>query len=132
MKYVTIPVMLVITACLSIALADGHFSDDSRVILDGRAESDGMIGLQLGFAPAEDGSAPDAVDIEIMVPNDAKPKDIQTTIENNMLAILGEDRFRVRTSGSKKVSVKANKGTPDFAIKLTNNSVEGVSIEIED
>ncbi len=82
-------------------------------------------------APNEDGSESDPVNVEILVPDKAKRKDIQATIENNFRAALGDERYKISTHGSDEVRLKAKDKTPWFSLELTNNTVQGISVALE-
>jgi len=131
----------VLVTCLAIFLAvfatalpaadDNPMDYEWTIGVDGKSVSAGTIVFKLTSAPNEDGTTDGPVEVEILVPNKAKTKDIQNTIENNLLAKLGDVRYQIRTSGNGKVSIKANKGTPWFLLEMTNNTVQGISIGLQ-
>lgn len=112
-------------------LADSHMDHSWSIKVDGKSESSGTISLKMTSAPDEDGSQSDPLDVEIMVPDKAKRKDVQTTIENNFRAALGDELYKIRTHGSNEVSIKAKSKTPWFSLELTNNTVQGISVALE-
>ena len=113
-----------------ISVADSHMDYEWTIGVDGKSTSAGKIVFKVTHAPNPDESVDDPVEIEIMVADKTKHKDIQGTIENNFRATLGDERYKIRTHGSERVSIKANDKTPWFNLELTNNTVQGISLEI--
>jgi hypothetical protein len=116
----------------SLAVADDHFNDDWKISVSGDAEAGGAISFTLTFEPAEDGTAKESITIETPVAADASEDDIADLIGNAFTAALGEDNFDVDVSWGEHVKVGAEGDTPDFVITIANNTLQGVSIEIND
>lgn len=122
---------LVLFAAPPLTVADDHMDYQWTIKVDGKSSSAGKIAIKLTSSPNEDGSVSDPVTVEVMVADKTKRKDIQATIKNNFRATLGDERYTIRTQGSDRVSVKANDKTPWFSLELTNNTVQGVSMELK-
>ncbi len=115
----------------SLPAADSEWSGKEKIKVEGKAKSAGTISLQVSFKPAEDGASGDPVKIEIAVSDKTKKNDVAELITNDIRAVLGDEKFKIKTSGGNNVEVKAKGDTPDFAIVMTNNSVQGISLEID-
>jgi len=116
----------------SVVLADDHFNDDWKISVSGDADVGGSVSFTLTFEPAKDGTAKEAITIDTPVAADASEDDIADLIGNSFKAALGEDDFDVDVSWGEHVKVEADGDTPDFAITIANNTLQGVSIEIQD
>lgn len=127
----TLTLFLAVFTAISIAVADSHMDYQWTIEVDGRSESAGKIALQMTSAPNEDGTVDDPITIEIMVAEKSKTKDMQATIENNFRATLGDERYKIKTHGSNRVSIKAKDKVPWFTLELTNNTVQGVSVVLK-
>jgi hypothetical protein len=124
--------LLIFCGAASLAVADDHWSDDWKIEVGGRAKSAGTISFELTFEPGEDGTAADAISIDVLVADDSKDNEVAGIITNNFEAVLGEDNFKINQSWGENVTVKARGETTDFALAMTNNSVQGISLEIKD
>jgi len=130
-----------LVTCLTVFLAmfatalpaadDNPMDYEWTIRINGKSASAGKITFKLTSAPNEDGTTDDPVDVENMVANKTKQKDIQKTIENNFRATLGDELYKIKTHGSDRVSIKAEKGTPWFLLEMTNNTVQGISVELK-
>lgn len=116
---------------MALAIADSHMDHYWTIKVDGKSESAGKIAFKMTSNQEEDGTQSDPIELEIMVPAKAKRKDIQTTIENNFRATLGDERYKVKTHGSDEVSIKAKDKTPWFTLEMTNNTVQGISVALK-
>ncbi|MDH3673735.1 MAG: hypothetical protein OES46_21685 [Gammaproteobacteria bacterium] len=124
--------MTMLTGFLPAAFANDHFSDDWKISVSGDAESGGVVSFTLTFEPPEDGTAREAITIDTPVAADASENDIADLIANSLAAGLDEDGFDVDVSWGEHVEVKAEDDTPDFVITIANNTLQGVSFEIDD
>jgi len=103
-KYIVIlSLLLAFCGPTSLAIADGHWSDDWKITYMGKAKSTGTISFQLTFQAGED-----------------------------FAAVLGEDNFKISQSWGENVIVKARGDTPDLSLELISSSVQGISIVIND
>ena len=88
--------------------------------------------FEITSRPPEDGAATDPISIDVLVPDKSKDDEIADVMLNNFEAVLGTDDYKLKKSWGKNVTIKARGKTPDFAIALTNNTVQGVSVAIDD
>ncbi len=113
-------------------VADNEWSGNEKIKVEGKAKSAGTISFKISFQPAEDGTAVDTVKIDVLVSDKTKKDDVAVFITNNFRAVLGDDNFKINQSWGNNVSVKAKGDTPDFSVEMTGNSVQGISLEIDD
>lgn len=116
----------------SLAVADDHWSDDWKVEVEGKAKSAGTISFQINFQPGEDGTAADPISIDVLVPEDAKDNDVADTIANNFSAVLDDESYKVNTSWGENVTIHGRRKAADIELVMTSNSVQGISVEIDD
>jgi hypothetical protein len=116
----------------TVTLADDHFDDDWKISVSGGADAGGSISFTLTFEAADDGTVKAPITIDTPVAADASEDDIADLIGNSFKASLGEDEFDVDVSWGEHVKVEANGDTPDFVLTIANNTLQGVSIEIQD
>jgi hypothetical protein len=117
---------------LPMAFAGDHFDDDWKIRVSGDAESGGAVSFTLTFEPAEDGATREAITITTPVAEDASENDIADLIANSLKAGLDKDGFDVDVSWGEHIEVEAEDDTPDFVITIANNTLQGVSFEIDD
>lgn len=115
----------------ALLLADSKASDNWNIEIDGKAKSAGTLGFTLRFEADQVGATAASVDITITVPNKARKKDVAEMISNNFRGKLGDNNFKIRKDGD-EVIVKAKGETPDFMLELTNNTVQGISVKLND
>ena len=115
-----------------VTFADDHWSDDWKIVVDGKADSGGSISFKVTFEPNEDGSTRAAAEISALVAEGTSENDTADLIGNAFRAVLGEDDFKIDVSWGENVKIDSKRKTPDFLLELTGNSVQGVSIDIED
>ena len=130
-SFAMITQMILLGFC-TVALADDHWSDDWKIEVEGKAKSAGTIGFQINFEPGEDGTAADPVNIDVLVPEKAKDNDVADTIANNFSAVLDGESYKVNQSWGENVTIHGRRNAADFELTMTNNSVQGISIEIDD
>jgi len=116
----------------SLAIADEHWTDDWEIVVDGKAESAGTISFTLTFEPGEDGTGANPVTVDVLIPADTSENDVAEIISNDFRAVLGDDGFKIDVSWGETVDVKARRDTADFVLTLSSNSVQGISLEIDD
>lgn len=114
------------------AFADDHWSDDWKIDVNGRASSGGTISFKMMFEPPEEGVTRDPASIDVPVANKTKDHEIAELIENAMKAVLGDDDFKIGRQWGETVTIKARGKTPDYELTLTNNTVQGIMLEIDD
>jgi len=132
-KYIVIlSLLLAFCGPTSLAIADGHWSDDWKITYMGKAKSTGTISFLLTFQAAEEGMVADQVTIDVMVSDKATDNEIAELTTNNFAAVLGEDNFKISQSWGENVIVKARGDTPDLSLELISSSVQGISIVIND
>lgn len=131
LKLMVLTIFLAMFATALPAADDNPMGYQWTISVDGKSSSAGKIAFKLTSAPNDDGTTNDPVDVENLVVAKAKEKDIQKTIENNLRATLGDERYQIKTQGSDRISIKADKGTPWFLLELTNNTVQGISVELK-
>jgi len=132
-KHLTgLAIFLAVFGITSLAIADDHWSDDWRIEVDGRAKSAGTMSFTLTFEPGEEGTGAEPVTIDVQVPAKAKDNDVAEMITNTFRAVLGDDDYKVKQSWGENVLVKARGDTPDLTLELTGNTVQGISLEIDD
>lgn len=115
----------------ALVLADGHPADSWEIEVDGKSKSKGTIGFKLSFTADKAGATADPVTIDIAVPEKTKKGDVAEMISNGFRGTLGDDDFKIKIDGH-DVKVKAKGDTTKFVLELTNNTVQGVSIEVDD
>ena len=116
----------------SLALADDHWSDDWKVTVGGKAKSRGVIGFKLTFEPGDQGETRNPVTVDAPIPEKAGENDVADMIANAFRATLGDDDFKIDVSWGENVKIKAKGETPDFLLEITGNTVQGVSLEVQD
>jgi len=131
LKLMVLTVFLAMFATALPAADDNPMDYQWQISVDGKSTSGGKIVFKLTSSQNEDGTTDDPVEVENLVAAKTKQSDIQKTIMNNFRATLGDERYQVKKQGSNRVSIKANKGTPWFLLELTNNNVQGISVEIK-
>jgi hypothetical protein len=112
--------------------ADDQFADEWKISASGSAVTAGSISFTLTFEPDNDGNARDPITIDTPVAANASEDDIVSLIGDAFSKALGEDDFDVDISWGEKVEVKAQEDTPNFALTVANNSLQGVSIKIRE
>ena len=116
----------------SLAIADDHWSDDWKISVTGKSSSAGTMSFKLTFEPGEDGAAADPVSIDVAIAEGTRDNDVAALITNNFQAALGDDDFNIDQSWGEHILVKTRGKAPDFALELTGNTVQSVSVEIDD
>ncbi|MEE4272047.1 MAG: hypothetical protein V2I67_10245 [Thermoanaerobaculales bacterium] len=100
------------------------FRERTKIVIDGRAEFNGV--LELVVTPHGE----DSTKVRLNVLAKTKAKKITAELVNQLAFALG-DRYKVKKGGDKKVMVKAkNKKTPPVSINLLSQQLAGVSVLI--
>lgn len=102
-----------------------------KIEVDGKSKSKGNIGFKLTFTADKAGATADPVTIDIIVPEKAKKGDVAEMISNDFRGTLGDENFKIKIDDH-DVKVKAKGDTTDFVLELTNNTVQGINIEVDD
>jgi hypothetical protein len=114
------------------APVNGDFGDDWKITVNGKAKSAGAISFRVVFAPSYDGSPGPEKFVDALVPEGTGENDVADIISNAFKTILGEDDLKIKVSWGENIKVKAEGETPDFVVEIVSNSVQGVSVEIQD
>jgi hypothetical protein len=112
--------------------ADDQFGDEWKISVSGSAVTAGSISFTLNFEPDNDGNARDPISIDAPVAANASQEDIVSSIADAFSKALGENDFNVDISWGEHVEVEAQEDTPNFALTLANNTLQGVSIKIKE
>jgi hypothetical protein len=113
------------------AFADENWSDDWKISINGKTDNGGTLSFTVTFKPNDDGTVRDPVTVSAPIPEDTGENDAADMIGNAFAAILGEDDFDIDVTWGENIKVEANGDTPDFAIVIADNPLQGVSLEIE-
>jgi hypothetical protein len=116
---------------LTFADEDGY-SDEWTLIVKGESENAGKISFKLVYAPSDDGLAGDEVFIEAPIPAGTSENDAAEMIANAFKTVLHVNKFDIDWHDGEKIQVEAKAQTPDFAIEIASNPLQGISITIED
>ena len=115
-----------------LAFADDHWSDEWKISVDGKSDSGGAINFKLTFEPDGDEAPRAPVTVDVLIPEGTGENDMADMISNSFRAVLGDDDFDIDTSWGEHIKVEADGDTPDFVIEVAGNSVDGVSVELDD
>jgi hypothetical protein len=116
---------------LTFADEDGY-SDEWTLIVKGESENAGKISFKLVYAPSDDGLAGDEVFIEAPIPAGTSENDAAEMIANAFKTVLHVNKFDIDWHDGEKIQVEARSETPDFALEIASNPLQGISITIED
>jgi hypothetical protein len=130
-QFLILSLFLALPGWSSLALADDHWSGNGKITVDGKSKSAGTLSFEISFKPGEEGTAADSLAIDVPVSNKVKQNDIAGIIANSLSAKLGDKNFKVGINGGNKVKVTAKGDSPYFAIEMTSNSVQGISLKID-
>jgi hypothetical protein len=111
---------------------DDGYSDEWIIIVKGKTENAGKIGFKLTYAPSDDGLAGGEEFIEAPIPAGTSENDAAEMIANAFKTVLHVNKFDVDWHDGEKIQVEARSETPDFAIEIASNPLQGISITIED
>jgi hypothetical protein len=112
--------------------ASDQFGDEWKIGVSGNAVTAGSISFTLTFEPDNDGNAGDPVTIDTQVAANTSEEDIVSLIGDSFSTALGEDDFDVDISWGGQIEVAAEEDTPNFALTVANNTLQGVSIKIKE
>ena len=113
-----------------ISNANDHWSDKWEIQVKDDADSPGTISFAVSFEP-DDGVAATPVVVEVPVPDNTDENDIAELITIAFRGVLGDDDFKIKRSDGEKIIIKTRGGTPDIAVEIKGNTVQGISLEIE-
>jgi hypothetical protein len=116
---------------LTFADEDGY-SDEWTLIVKGKTENAGNISFKLTYAPSDDGLAGDEAFIEAPIPAGTSENEAAEMIANAFKTVLHVNKFDIDWHDGEKIQVEAKAQTPDFAIEIASNPLQGISITIED
>lgn len=116
--------VVVASAMIPLAQADGKTSNKWRVELDHAAKSDGSIVLQVEPKNGE------PIEAEARIPKGNSENEIAHAVRDSLKVALGKG-YDVEVDDGEDVLVKAKGKTPPFGMKLVSSSVTGVEIELE-
>jgi len=111
--------------------ADDQFGDEWKISVSGSAVTAGSISFSLNFEPDNDGSVRDPISIDTSVAANASKEDIVSLIGNAFSSALAESDFNVDISWGEHIEVEAAEDTANFALTITKNTLQGVSIKIK-
>lgn len=132
-KYMSLlAVLIMVFGGSSLSLADDHWADDGKIKVEGKAKSAGKISFKLSYKPNDKETVADQVVIDVLVPDKTKKNEIAEMIINSFRAMLGDENFKIKQSWGNNVIVEAKGKTPDFNIEFSSNSIQGISLEIDD
>ena len=112
--------------------AGDQFSDEWKIGVSGSAVTAGSISFTLTFEPGSDGMARDPITIDTPIAANTSVEDIISAISDAFSTALGEDDFDVEISWGEHVEVEAEGNTPEFALAITRNTLQGVAFKIID
>lgn len=113
------------------AAADGHWSDEWEIKVDGKSESRGAISFEISFEPGDDGVTRDPVIMDVLVANGTGENEIAFLISNHFRAVLGDQEFEIEVESGEQVEMEGRKGTPDFALAVTPSAVRGIRVKLD-
>lgn len=119
-------------AFASLVSASDQYSDEWKIGVSGSAVTAGNISFTLTFALGNDGAARDPITIDTPVAANTSEDDIVGLIGDSFSTALGKDGFDVDISWGERVKVDAEGDTPDFALTVASNTLQGVIIQIKD
>lgn len=99
------------------------YRQKTLITINGRAEMNGYI--ELVVTPNNE----DPVKVRANVVAKTKKKKITKALTDQLIFALG-DRYKVKQTGDKTISVKAKKKMPPLAIELLSQNLAGVSVMI--
>jgi hypothetical protein len=100
------------------------YLDKLRVVVDGRAEANGAVGLEFLAV----GGEPKAFTVRILAK--ASAKDIARDIHKELSLVAGGG-YKVKLSGDQVKVTKQNKKAPNVSLVLTQLAVPGVSVLVK-
>lgn len=105
------------------AQAQRVFRDASKVIIDGKAEANGVLALT--FEP----HGGEAKLVRVNVVSKAKPKEIAKDLGKQIEFTVGAD-YKVKTNDNKVTVSLKNKKAPVFFLGIEEQALTGVSVRI--
>ena len=113
------------------AAADGHWTDEWEIKVDGKSESHGAISFEISFEPGDDDATREPIILDVLVAYDTGENEIAFLISNHFRAVLGDQEFEIEVESGEQVEMEARKGTPDFALAVTASEVRGIRIKLD-
>jgi hypothetical protein len=112
--------------------ASDRFSDEWKISVSGSAVTAGSISFTLTFEPDSGGMTRDPITIDTPVAANTSEDAIVGLIGDSFSTALGEDDFDVDISWGEHIEIKAEEDTPNIALTVASNTLQGVSIKIKD
>lgn len=127
-------IAMLLTLCLTAPLAMGKkpFSGKWEIESRNRAESAGTISFAISFEPGKDGATLESLSADVEVPANSHENKVAKLIETSLSETLEEKGFKVTRNDGEKVVIKAKGDAPDFELKLIGNTVQGISLSLDD
>jgi len=116
----------------SLAFADDHWSGGWKVAVDGKSSSSGTIGFKLSFEPDDEGATRDPITVDAPIPEKKSKNDVAELVTSAFQGVLGEDDFKIDRSWGNNVKISARGKTPDFVLEIAGNTVQGISLVLDD
>ena len=112
--------------------ASDQYGDEWKISVSGNATNAGSISFTLTFEPDSGGNAGDPITVDAQIAANTSEEDIVSLIGDSVSTALGEDDFDVDISWGGQIEVAAEEDTPNFALTVANNTLQGVSIKIKE
>jgi hypothetical protein len=113
-------------------IAGDQFGDEWKISISGDAVTAGSISFILTFEPDNDGNAGDPITIDTQIAANTSKEDMVSLIGNSFSTALGENDFDVDISWGEQIEVAAEEDTPNFALTVARNTLQGISIKIKE
>ena len=114
-----------------LAQAD-DYDNKWKISVETKADSAGSVSFQLNFEPDKKGNQRESATVTAPIPAKTGRNDLADLIAAAFKGTLGEDDFDIEVEWGEHVKVHADGDTPDFVLELSNNTVQGLSIIIEE
>jgi uncharacterized protein (DUF2141 family) len=118
---------VVSTAALSLlasAAALAEVSNKWRLAVSGNAESEGEVTLALEKVGAV------ITVVNVAIPNRTPENDVAKRIRDELKLSLPPSQYAVETDDGEDVLIKKGQDVEDFSIRIVNNSVAGLSLDL--
>ncbi|RLA46175.1 MAG: hypothetical protein DRQ97_08250 [Gammaproteobacteria bacterium] len=110
--------------------AGDHWSDDWKIKVDDDATSAGTIRFTISLEPGAGAPGVPWV-VNVLVPDGTKENDIAELISVAFRTVLNELNFTIKHKNGEELTIKTRGETPDIALELTGNTVQGIKLEID-
>jgi len=112
--------------------AEDQFGDEWKISVAGNAVSAGSVSFTLTFEPDNSGNAGDPITVVTQIGANSSTEDMVSLIGDSFSTALSQDDFDVEISWGEQIRVAAQEDTPNFALIVANNTLQGVSIKIKE